>query len=109
MPPQHTHTHTNPPHKLITSVLYPEVGVCHHLSTAANEHVPQFTYESHSSVIKKDCWNDYFFSMFGYFLGRVLTDLHKLDAQSISGTMLMGHGEDLKDDEYFTWELNQFS
>lgn len=38
-----------------------------------------------------------------------LAQLHKLDAHSISGTMLMGHGEDLKDDKSFTWELNQFS
>lgn len=42
------------------------------------------------------------FTMFGYFLGRALTHLYKLDVRSISGTMLMGHGEDLKDDEYFT-------
>lgn len=43
------------------------------------------------------------------FLGRILTHVLKPDAHSISGMMLMGHGDDLKDDEYFMWELNQFS
>lgn len=44
-----------------------------------------------------------------FFEEELLPHLHKPDAQSISGTMLMGHGGDLKDDEQFTWELNQLS
>lgn len=48
-------------------------------------------------------------SLVGSFRKDFLAQLHKLDAHSISGTRLMGHGEYLKDDKYYTWELNQFS